>query len=126
MSGIDRWILPPEAFCLRKKFPRCIASALRTGVLLPPEDGLRQMIGSYVSRSYLDASGIPDRWKQRNVCLRWTLIAIAHDFKVTGRRIIESSGLKRSPSFAAMQRYVQFRGQSGTSAGMLETTLLTR
>src|SRR6516162_7975709 len=41
MSGIDRWILPPEAFCLRKKFPRCIASALRTGVLLPPEDGLR-------------------------------------------------------------------------------------
>ena len=36
MSGIDRWILPPEAFCL-----------LRTGVLLPPEDGLRQMIGSF-------------------------------------------------------------------------------
>ena len=46
MSGIDRWILPPEVFCLRKKSPRCIASALRTGVLLPPEDGLRQMIRS--------------------------------------------------------------------------------
>ena len=47
MSGIGRWILPPEAFCLRKKFPKCIASALRTGVLLPPGDGLRQMIGSF-------------------------------------------------------------------------------
>jgi hypothetical protein len=47
MSGIDRWILPLEAICIRKKFPSCIASALRTGVLLPPEDGLRQMIGSF-------------------------------------------------------------------------------
>jgi len=47
MSGIDRWILSAEAFCLRKKFPRCISSALRTGVLLPPEDGFRQMIGSF-------------------------------------------------------------------------------
>jgi len=79
-----------------------------------------------VSRSYLDASGILDRWKQATCVFDPTLIAIAYDFKVAGCRIIESSELKRSPSFAAMQRYVQFRGQSGSSAGMLETTLLTR
>jgi hypothetical protein len=41
MIEIDRRILPPEAFCLRKKFPTYIVSALRTGVLLPPEDDLR-------------------------------------------------------------------------------------
>jgi len=45
-SGIDRGIHLPEAFCLRKKFATCIASVLRTGVLLPPENGLRQWIGS--------------------------------------------------------------------------------
>ena len=52
MNEIDRWILPPEAFCLRKKFPRCIASALRTGALLPPEDGLRQVIGPFGGTTY--------------------------------------------------------------------------
>src|SRR6516164_6993775 len=33
MSGIDRWLLPPEAFCLRKKFPRCISFSCFCSIL---------------------------------------------------------------------------------------------
>ena len=68
MSGIDRRILSAEAFCLRKKLPRCISSALRTGVLLPPEDGFRQMIGSFGGTLYSPIPYTPEQleeWARR-------------------------------------------------------------
>jgi len=44
-------ILPLEELYARKKFPRSIGPAPDTGVLFPPEDGLRQMICTFSETS---------------------------------------------------------------------------